>query len=463
MRSLRKFAASALALALVAVPVAALVLLAGCRKEEEIFVDRNLAPNTRLTSAPGPYAQANYRVHMYWDGTDPDGFVAGYYFAWDDTTASAWVYTQKTDSLFKALIDTAGETRRHTFYVRSVDNEGKLDPSPARVRFDAWTVLPRITSLYREDGPEDSLSANYNPGYKDTVLMGSACAFLWTGEDPDGEGAPIDFSWRLDSNASTEWDPTQSAVVTDIASGTHYFYVQAKDETGAECFPSNYKFVMNYSPDSEVLEPIEPSGTLTIPNNTEIVFRWDARDKEEDEGLEGGVREVWIELDTGFQQRFEYTGPPYTGEWYFTSTAPASDPHYIGSVNFPTGGNKPHEFRVYARDIEDRFETPSNVPEDREKYIFWYNYPPTTVILSPAPGQTVGPSFTVSWQGSDVDGTIEAYQFVLDPRVNSWQQTENTSVSYTDVEPGEHTFKVRARDSSDCWEVGYREVVFYVQ
>jgi len=463
MRSMRKLAAGTLAVVLVAIPLAALLLLAGCRKQEEVFVDRNLAPDTQLTSAPGPYSQANYRVHMYWDGTDQDGFVVGYYFAWDDTTAQAWVYTEKTDSLFKALIDTAGETRRHTFYVRSVDNEGKLDPSPARVRFDAWTVLPRITDLYRENGPEDSLSANYNPGYRDTVLMGSTCVFHWTGADPDGEGAPVDFSWRLDSNASSAWAPETFASLTGIANGTHFFYVGAKDETGAECFPSDYRFVMNYSPDSEILEPVEPSGTLTVPNGQQIVFRWDARDKEEVEGLEGGVREIWIELDTGFQQRLEYAGPPYTGEWYFTSTVPASDPHFIGSVNLPTGGNKPHEFRIYAKDAEGRFETPSAELADREKYVFYYNYPPTTVILSPTEGQTVGADFTVTWQGTDLDGTIEAYQYVLDPRVNSWQQTEGTSVSYTGVEPGEHLFKVRARDSSDCWEVGYQDVTFYVE
>jgi len=467
MRFLSRLATRALALALLGILVAAVVLVTGCRKEDQVFVDRNLAPNTRLTGAPAPYSQTNYRVHMYWDGSDADGFVAGYYFAWDDTSAASWFYTTKADSFFKALIDTAGETRRHTFYVRAVDNEGKLDPSPARVRFDAWTVLPRVESLYRVGGPKDPQSPNYDPAAKDTVLMGSTCTFVWTGSDPDGgASAPVDFSWRLDSNVPTDWSPNTTAVADEIPSGTHYLYVAAKDETGAQCFPANYKFEMNYAPDSDIIDPVEPSGTLIIANMDTIWFRWNARDKEEVQGLPGGVRKVWIELDgAAFLQAFEYDGPPYTGEWYFTSRVSATSPHYIASYNQnpPTGGNRVHEFRIYARDAEDRVETTSALPEDRELYLFSYNHPPSTTILFPAPGDTVGPDFTVSWIGDDVDGTVETYQYVLDPRINTWAWNEATSVSFTDVAPGVHTFKVHARDNSDCWEPGYKEVVFYVQ
>ena len=467
MRSLSRSTERVLAVAVLGVLVAAMVLVAGCRKEDQVFVDRNLAPNTRLTGAPAPYSQTNYRVHMYWDGSDADGFVAGYYFAWDDTSASSWVYTTKADSFFKALIDTAGETRRHTFYVRAVDNEGKLDPSPARVRFDAWTILPRVESLYRVGGPLDPQSPNYDPDRRDTVLMGSECTFVWTGSDPDGgPGAPVQFSWRLDSNVPTEWSSDATAAADDIPSGTHYLYVQAKDETGAECFPASYRFEMNYAPDSRIIEPVEPSATLVIADRDTIRFTWDAKDKEEIEGVAGGVKEVWIELDgAAFLRVFEYDGPPYTGEWYFTSSVSVTSPHYIASYNQnpPMGGNRPHEFRIYAKDVEDRNEVTSPAPADRELYVFSYNRPPSSAILSPAPGETLSQDFTVLWSGTDEDGAVESYQYVLDPRVNSWQTTASTSANYTNVAPGMHVFKVHARDNSDCWEPGYQEVVFYVE
>jgi hypothetical protein len=69
----------------------------------------------------------------------------------------------------------------------------------------------------------------------------------------------------------------------------------------------------------------------------------------------------------------------------------------------------------------------------------------------------------VSWIGSDPDGVVETYQYVLDPRVNTWSWNQATSATYTNVPPGEHIFKVHARDNSDCWEPGYKEVVFYVE
>jgi hypothetical protein len=477
MTSLRRLAAGALAAALLAVPLVSITFLTGCRKGSEMELETNLAPDTRLTSAPGPFSQANYRVHLYWEGTDPDGYVVAFYFAWDDTMPgpnavnSAWVRTTKTDSLFKAVIDTVGETRRHTFYVRSVDNEGMMDPVPARIRFDAWTQTPVVDSLYRLHGPEDpNDDETYNPGYKDTVLMGTPCEFVWHGWDPDGLGAPVLFSYRLDSNPFPPFADVTYAMLTGISSRTHFFYVKAQDETGAESFPVNCKFVMNYDPDSHIVNPPQESGTLTWPDRTNITFTWTAHDKEEDLGVPGanGVIEIWIELDTGFQRRFEFAPEEtvYEGEWYFTSaTFPASE-HYIGSTNIHVGaggGNKPHRFRIFAKDSYDRFETPSRVPEDREIYDFWYNFPPTTVILYPEEGDTVCPDFTAVWSGTDSDGQVEAYQYVLDPTVNSFREQEETEKPYEDVAPGLHTFWVAARDNSDCWQKGYVKVNFYVE
>lgn len=466
MTARRSLAAGVLATILMAIPLVVVLCLTGCRKEDKVFLDTNLAPDTRLASAPGPYSQANYRVHMYWDGSDPDGYVVAYYFAWDDTVASLWTYTTKTDSLFKAVIDTAGETRRHTFYVRAVDNEGKLDPSPARVRFDAWTEVPVVDSLRRLDGPEDPASPNHDPGRKDTVLMGTACSFAWTGSDPDGLGLDPTYAYRLDSNAFTPFSDTKSATVDSIGSGTHFFYVKAEDETGAESFPENYKFVMNFSPDSEITEPSEPTGTLTVPDKSRLIFHWDVRDKEEIEGVGGGVKEVWIELDTAFQKRFIVGEPDYQEHFMFTSDTTMTSEHYMPSTNNPTGGNRIHEFRIFAKDIEDRFETPSKNLDDREIYQFWYNFPPTTTVIEPQPGETVCRDFQISWVGDDVDGEVVQYQYVLDPQVSAWRITTENSIEYTaadSISVGPHEFRVRSLDASGCWENSYRVIEFYVE
>ena len=479
MMSFRRLAASALAVALIGIPLAAMLFLTGCRKQEKVFIDSNLAPDTRLTRAPGPYDQANYRIHLYWDGTDPDGYVAAYHFAWDDTVPpygapnSPWYMTPKSDSLFKALIDTVGETKRHTFYVRAVDNEGKLDPTPARIRFDAYTVRPVIEYLYRVDGPEDPDpdNENYDPGRKDTVLMYTPVKFVWDGFDPDGLGAPIDYSYRLDSNPDSPFTDTTSVTIPSVGSGTHFFYVKAKDETGAENFPEDYKFVMNFEPDSEITHPTDWSGEYVVPDGDTIWLRWVVRDKEQIAGVDGpsGVEQIWISLDNDFLKGIKVdslTGE-YLNEWYFTSNTTLADSHYIESRNSPQGGNASHIFEIRSRDVEGTFERTCTTVADKEKFTFFYNKPPDSEVVFPAEGQTVCPEFEVLWEGVDEDGEIGAFQYVLDPGQNAYRVCQVqpdqacTSREYQAL-PGEHQFRVRAQDNAGCWELSWNIVNFFV-
>jgi hypothetical protein len=498
MMSFRRLAAGAFAVALLAVPLAAMLFLTGCRKQEKIFIDTNLAPNTRLTSAPAPVPEppappgppVNYRIHMYWDGTDPDGFVVAYHYAWDDTVPpygaenSPWQFTTRSDTLFKALIDSVGQTRRHTFYVRAVDNEGKLDPIPARVRFDASTDVPEILFLYRIDGPLDpSVPDTLYPDGKDTVLMFTPCRFVWDGWDPDGLGAPIHYSYRLDSNPFSVYTDSTGATYPTVAAGTHFFYVKGKDETGAENFPESYKFVMNFEPDSEILQPtVDPDTPLVVSDGDTIWFRWSVRDKERllaPEDTRVGVASIWITLDNDFRKEFhvDTLAQTYVSEWYFTSNVQISDPHYIKSHNSPQGGNAPHLFEISSRDLQGTFERPSDIPGDREKVVFWYNKPPEATITYPAPGETLCPDFVIEWEGFDDDGDVAAYQFVLDPTQNAYRvcqvslpEQPCTSWTYEDIQPTGppplpeyHEFRVRAQDNAGCWEQSWNIVRFYVK
>ena len=72
------------------------------------------------------------------------------------------------------------------------------------------------------------------------------------------------------------------------------------------------------------------------------------------------------------------------------------------------------------------------------------------------------------WEGTDVDGSVEQYQYVLDPAVSSWKIADDTfftfSVIDTIVDQGDttvvvdtgwHEFRVRALDNSNCWEIDY--------
>ena len=212
----------------------------------------------------------------------------------------------------------------------------------------------------------------------------------------------------------------------------------------------------NAPPESEIVAPTEPSGTLTAADRTPIMFRWGATDPEEEEGEPGGVARIEIRLDGGDPLVFEC--PPDSGEWWYSSSTDSSSAHYIASENLPTGGNQAHVFRVRAQDTEGSWEAEADAPS----YVFWYNYPPVTEILSPQQDEVVGPSFTINWCGVDIDGDIAEYQYILEPEMNAWHTTADTCLHMSSAPPGEHEFRVRARDEAGCWEPDYEIISFHV-
>ena len=213
----------------------------------------------------------------------------------------------------------------------------------------------------------------------------------------------------------------------------------------------------NLPPETEIVEPTDPSGTLTVADGTPIVFRWRSIDPEEQAGEAGGIVAVEILLDTDAPVVLDC--PPDSGEWWFSSTAESGSANYISSSNYPAGGNREHRFRVRAQDVTGCWEAPADAPT----YIFSYNYPPSSEIVSPQPGEVVSSSFIVVWRGTDIDGEVSEYQYVLDPAVNPYQATSDTTASYTGVAPGEHEFRIRARDSSGCWETEWCLLIIEVE
>src|SRR3989449_3665963 len=142
------------------------VFLFGTCAKNPLIVDRNRPPRTFLVAAPidstitHPTATGisySYRVHLYWRGEDPDGYVTGYLWAFDDSSAGHYHFTTKTDSIFDLTVNDytditggatiIGFTRFHTCYMRAVDNRGKPDPNLSvynRTTFKASTITQHV-------------------------------------------------------------------------------------------------------------------------------------------------------------------------------------------------------------------------------------------------------------------------------------------------------------------------------
>ena len=174
--------------ALVSILAVALVatLFAGCGKDAGTTKPRShQAPETELTYAPLEGDTSGYRVRLYWNGYDQDGEVVRFRYAIDDDTLESdrgkWKTTTAKDTTL-LLVDPAEEFGGHVFWVAAEDNEGRIDPTPAK-RFFSTRNRPPFSEIVR--GPSAFNS-----------LIGPNFAFECEGTDPDGGEsggtAPVD-------------------------------------------------------------------------------------------------------------------------------------------------------------------------------------------------------------------------------------------------------------------------------
>lgn len=110
----------------------------------------------------------NTTVQLNWYGSDADGYVTGFELSLDKQN---WDFTTKQDSLFTFDIPPGQDSADIDFYVRAIDNDGHVDPSPA------YLQIPILNSP-----PEARFLNDRGPG--DTAFI--AATFSWLARDPDG-------------------------------------------------------------------------------------------------------------------------------------------------------------------------------------------------------------------------------------------------------------------------------------
>jgi hypothetical protein len=279
-RSLRAYAAPAL--------IGILAFVFGCEKTFIGDAEQNKSPEVWLSSGPVEGTTTGYQVHFYWGGWDPDGEVSSYEFVvvdgfpfgfnHEDTTGlDKWAKTSLHDSIFRVTADDTSAAdstfmggswytrydKAHTFFIRSIDLEGKRS-EPVYRSFTAWTLAPFVEITMPR--PPSNRNA--------TVSLGKVIKFEWRGTDPidspdntqdpdsirymyhrvdsPGYGYKPDYDivrdindnpWRYEEDWSP-WiyyrapgDSGRSTVLGDEEilelRRSHVFAVQAKDEAGA--------------------------------------------------------------------------------------------------------------------------------------------------------------------------------------------------------------------------------------
>lgn len=131
----------------------------------------NLPPETQLFLKEinlSGLDRLNSVVHLHWSGEDKDGYVTAYDISLDEAN---WSRVTVQDSIFRFDLMPGSDTTDIDFWVRAVDNEETVDPSPAYLRVPIRNSPP-VARL-------DTVN-----GIPDTAY--SVFSFFWDIEDLDG-------------------------------------------------------------------------------------------------------------------------------------------------------------------------------------------------------------------------------------------------------------------------------------
>lgn len=431
-------------------------VLVGCERDDGASVDRNRAPETFITQGPDVSVDPTnpvdifYRAHLYWRGEDIDGTIAGFRLAVDDTLdPDDWFFTTDTDSIFSFLAGEVG-TAEHLFLIRAVDNEGKQDPTPDTLRFEAFTrtapVVDFQTDLMTTESPTATITSPVEQG--DTVLVNSDVTFVWTGSDEDGFVVRWETVFGNEEPVQHERDDT-TRTVPGLTSGTHEFLVRAYDDAGAVSTSGGFfQFFSNFDPETIVSLPIQatlqrpwlsgPESILqmplvpgdTIPFGSKLDFCWSSTDPD---------------------------GPVVSWNWSFDLFSGTTTETCIDLAAVDVGDSVvaycanstrlgiTTPLIVRGRDIHGNSEGHPAI------YRFFVNYPPTVVIdtISQIPVNT---SVRFGFEGDDIDSDPDELRYIwqFDSELASPVTTFDPDSLFLDAfftEIGNHRLRMWAQDS----------------
>jgi hypothetical protein len=200
------------------------LLFLSCEEKVTGDFNANQPPETSIFVQSSDSLNPTQSVQkIFWDGKDPDGFVAGFYYSFgENPQIEDWIWTTERNKTFRLQI--SGADTVYLFQVKAVDNQGVEDPTPAIQIFPIINSPPTISWAVGSTIPDTTFTV---------------ATFLWNSSDPDGDSTIAFFEYALDD--TSEWRQVsgekRSLTLTaddGVLEGEHSFFLRAVDIAGAK-------------------------------------------------------------------------------------------------------------------------------------------------------------------------------------------------------------------------------------
>jgi hypothetical protein len=172
----------------------------------------NLPPNTYSFLYPDSTISSQpSKLNVHWSGDDPDGFVIGFYFSWDNVS---WSFTTNNASLFALKIGAVDTS--YIFQVASVDNSGNgvydIQIVQNGINFGSEPFIDANGNTIFDDGEEyfDIGLIDPTPAQVNFPIKNSAPTIYWNSLSflPDTSFPAMTFGWEaedIDGSESIEF------------------------------------------------------------------------------------------------------------------------------------------------------------------------------------------------------------------------------------------------------------------
>lgn len=229
----------------------------GCKRTLE--KNENLEPNTIITPESINLTgedRLNSVVFLSWFGSDKDGYVEGYEISLDNIN---WVYTTQNDSVFSFTLAEGSDTTDIDFYVRSIDNSGLKDSSPAYLKVPLRNTPP-VATFVEKGFPVDTTNI--------------VTTFRWVSSDVDGDETIVKAFLKANQGDWLEIDVKEDLLsivpIIDDVTGL----VEANIYYGTNSLPltENLKGLMLGDTNHFYVKVIDFANAESEPDTSDVVF-----------------------------------------------------------------------------------------------------------------------------------------------------------------------------------------------